>query len=272
MTPHALPSRTAPRWSTRQLAGAALLVAAGLFALVGPLVGGDPLRQDLSRVLEAPGGTFLLGTDHLGRNMLARLAHAARLSLGLAMLTVVSAAIPGTLLGIAAAWRGGWLERVLAGIADGVLALPALLLVALLTAVAPGTLWPYYLGLSLAFWVEYFRIVRATSRSLLASPHVEASRLLGFGAGYILKRHLLPELAPLLFTLMTFGAATAVLSLATMGFVGVGLRPPTPELGVMMVELLPYYQEAPWLLGAPVALLVAVVVALALLRKDDAAS
>lgn len=137
MTPHALPSRTAPRWSTRQLAGAALLVAAGLFALVGPLVGGDPLRQDLSRVLEAPGGTFLLGTDHLGRNMLARLAHAARLSLGLAMLTVVSAAIPGTLLGIAAAWRGGWLERVLAGIADGVLALPALLLVALLTAVAP---------------------------------------------------------------------------------------------------------------------------------------
>ena len=142
----------------------------------------------------------------------------------------------------------------------------------MLTAVAPGTLWPYYLGLSLAFWVEYFRIIRATSRSLLASPHVEASRLLGFGAGYILKRHLLPELAPLLFTLMTFGAATAVLSLATMGFVGVGLRPPTPELGVMMVELLPYYQEAPWLLGAPVALLVAVVVALALLRKDDAAS
>ena len=152
MTPHVLPSRTAPRWSTRQLAGAALLVAAGLFALVGPLVGGDPLRQDLSRVLEAPGGTFLLGTDHLGRNMVARLAHAARLSLGLAMLTVVSAAIPGTLLGIAAAWRGGWLERVLAGIADGVLALPALLLVALLTAVAPGTLWPYYLGLSLAFF------------------------------------------------------------------------------------------------------------------------
>lgn len=260
------------RLSTRQLAGATLLVGAALFALVGPLLAGDPLRQDLSRALEAPSGSFLLGTDHLGRSMLARLAHAARLSLGLAALTVVSAAVPGTLLGIAAAWRGGWLERVLAGVADGVLALPALLLVALLTAAAPGALWPYYLGLSLAFWVEYFRVTRATSRSLLASPHVEASRLLGFGSAYILKRHLLPELAPLLFTLMTFGAATAVLSLATMGFVGVGLRPPTPELGVMMIELLPYYQEAPWLLGAPVLLLVSVVVALALLRKDDAAS
>lgn len=272
MTTIADSSRQERRLSTGRRAGAAVLIAAGLFALVGPIVTGDPLRQDLWRGLEAPGGSFLLGTDHLGRDMLARLAHAARLSLGLAALTVVSAAVPGTLLGIAAAWRGGWLERGLVGIADGVLALPALLLVALLSGAAPGSLWPYYLGLSLAFWVEYFRVVRAASRGLLASPHVEASRLLGFGPGYILRRHLLPELAPLLFTLMTLGAATAVLSLATMGFVGVGLRPPTPELGVMMIELLPYYQEAPWLLAAPVTLLVAVVVALALLRKDDAAS
>jgi peptide/nickel transport system permease protein len=258
--------------ASRQMAGAAVLAGVLAFALLAPLLTGDPLSQDLTRVLEAPNVAAPLGTDHLGRNMLARVAHAARLSLALAALTVVSAALPGTLLGIAAAWRGGWLERVLVGVADGVLALPALLLVALLTAAAPGSLWPYYLGLSLAFWVEYFRVVRATSRSLLASPHVEASRLLGFGPAYILKRHLLPELTPMLLTLMTFGAATAVLSLATMGFVGVGLKPPTPELGVMMIEVLPYYQEAPWLLGAPVLLLVTVVMALALLRKDEATS
>lgn len=264
------PPTHAGRLPARQIVGGALLGGTCLFAMMGPLLTSDPVAQDLTRVLQPPGAVDLLGTDHLGRSVVARVAHGARLSLGLAALTVTSAAVPGTALGIAAAWRGGWLERLLVGVSDGVLALPPLLLVALLTAVAPGVLWPYYLGLSLAFWVEYFRVVRASSRTLLASPQVEASRLLGFGPGYILRRHLLPELSPLLVTLMTFGAAAAVLSLATMGFVGVGLRPPTPELGVMMIEVLPFYQEAPWLLAAPVVLLVTFVVALALVRGDDA--
>ncbi|MFX7052310.1 ABC transporter permease subunit, partial [Acinetobacter baumannii] len=92
-----------------------------------------------------------------------------------------------------------------------------------------------YVGISLALWVEYFRVVRAASRILLASPQVEASRLLGFGPGYIVRRHLLPALLPRLFTLMRFGLAGAVLAMSALGFVGVGLQPPTPELGVMMI-------------------------------------
>ncbi|MGO4610969.1 ABC transporter permease, partial [Variovorax sp. 2RAF20] len=88
-------------------------------------------------------------TDHLGRSMLARLASAARLSLGLALLSVASAAVPGTLLGLLAAWRGGWTERLTGAVADAVLALPGLLLVLLLSAFAPGDYWPLYVGLSL---------------------------------------------------------------------------------------------------------------------------
>jgi peptide/nickel transport system permease protein len=84
---------------------------------------------------------------------------------------------------------------------------------------------------------------------------VEASRLLGFGPLYIVRRHLVPVLLPRLATLMRFGVGGAVLAMAALGFIGVGLQPPTPELGVMMIELLPYYSEAPWLVGAPVALL-----------------
>ncbi len=164
------------------------------------------------------------------------------------------------------------MDGALVALADGVLALPVLLLVALLTAVAPGRQWPFYIGLSLAFWVEYFRVVRATARTLLAGPQVEASRMLGFGPLYIVRCHLLPALLPLLSTLMTFGAATAVLSLATMGFVGVGLRPPTPELGVMLIEVLPYYQEAPWLLAGPVVVLGGFVVGVALLRREAASA
>lgn len=153
--------------------------------------------------------------------MLARLADAAQLSLGLAALSVLSAAIPGTVLGILAAWYGGALEKVLLFISDSVLALPGLLLALLLATLAPGEFWPLYLGLSLAFWVEYFRVVRASARTLLARS-VEASLLLGFGLGYIVRRHVWPELAPVVWTLASFGLAAAVLAMAALGFVGVG--------------------------------------------------
>lgn len=234
--------------------GMALLLAIGAFALLGPaLVGIDPASQTLSRFLEAPSLAHPLGLDHLGRSMLARLAYGAQLSLSMAVLSVLSAAVPGTVLGLLAAWRGGWLDRGLSALADAVLALPGLLLVLLLAAFAPGQFWPLYVGISLALWVEYFRVTRSAAALVLAGPQVEASRLLGFGPLYILRRHLAPALLPRLATLMRFGFGGAVLAMAALGFIGVGLQPPTPELGVMMIELLPYYSEAPWLVGAPVA-------------------
>lgn len=278
MTLQSLPSDFAivetPRGLGRgQRTGIVLLAAIGLFALLGPwLAGADPARQQLERFLEGPSLAHPLGFDQLGRDMLARLAHGARLSLSLAGLSVLSAAIPGTLLGLLAAWRGGWPDRALAAFADAVLALPGLLLVLLLTAFTPGGFWPLYVGISLALWVEYFRVVRAAGRILLASPHVEAARLLGFGPLHIVRRHLLPELLPRLFTLMRFGFAGAVLAMSALGFVGVGLQPPTPELGVMMIELLPYYGEAPWLIGAPVLLLFLTLLGLLLVAPEREAA
>jgi len=101
---------------------------------------------------------------------------------------------------------------------------------------------------------------------------VEAARLLGFGPLHIVRRHLLPELLPRLFTLMRFGFAGAVLAMSALGFVGVGLQPPTPELGVMMIELLPYYGEAPWLVGAPVLTLFLTLLGLLLLSPEKEAA
>jgi peptide/nickel transport system permease protein len=241
-----------------------------LFALLAPwLTSASPSKQNLMRVLETPSAAHWLGTDQFGRSMLARLGAATRLSLGLALLCVASAAIPGTLLGMVAAWRSGPIDRTLSATADSVLAVPGLILVLLLSSLAPGAYWPLYLGLSLVLWVEYFRVVRATSSVLLASPQVEASRLLGFGPLYIARRHLLPELAPMLGTLMAYGAATAILSLAALGFVGIGLRPPTAEWGIMMTELLPHYYEAPWLIAQPIVLLALTVLGLALVAGRD---
>uniref|UniRef100_UPI000D354422 ABC transporter permease n=1 Tax=unclassified Variovorax TaxID=663243 RepID=UPI000D354422 len=268
----ALTARGSRRTAMRRRTGLFILAVVAVFSLIGPaVIGIDPARQTLADTLTPPGAAHWLGTDVLGRSVLARLAHAAQLSLGLALLAAVTAAIPGVLLGVVASWRGGRIERGLVMLADAVLSVPGLLLVLLFAALAPGRHWALYIGLSLSLWVEYFRVARAASRPVLAGDAVQASRLLGFGPGYVLRRHLLPALAPVLGTLLAFSAAQAVLALAALGFIGVGLQPPTPELGLMMIEFLPHYEEAPWLIAAPVALLMLLVLGMMLLAGDGEA-
>jgi peptide/nickel transport system permease protein len=139
----------------------------------------------------------------------------------------------------------------------------------MLAAIAPGNFWTLYVGIALVLWVEYFRVVRAATQTLAASPQVQASRLLGFGRWYIIRRHLWPELAPQVMTLAAFGAATAILAVSSLGFVSIGLKPPTAELGLMMTELFPYYQEAPWALAQPVIVLFLLVLSFQLLAGSE---
>jgi peptide/nickel transport system permease protein len=255
----------------RRTVGLFLLACVAVFAFAGPaLIAADPLRQDLRSFLLPPGGAYWLGTDHLGRSMLARLAHAARLSLSMGALTVLAAAVPGMLLGLLAAWRGGWTDRVLSTLCDSVMALPGLLLVMILAAFAPGEMWPLFLGLALVLWVEVFRMVRTVARGRLTAPDVEAARLFGFGPVHVVRRHLLPALLPMLVTLGAFGLATVVVAVSTLSFVGIGLRPPTPELGSMMTELLPHHAEAPLQVLMPAALLCLTVLGLHLAAGRDA--
>ncbi|MFA9432322.1 ABC transporter permease [Egicoccus sp. AB-alg2] len=248
----------------------ALLGLLALFALLGPVVWGDPIGQDLSRFLQAPSLAEPLGHDHLGRSVTARLAAATRLSVVLALACVTTALVVGGLTGVLAAWRGGWVDGVLHGLSEAMVALPALLLVLVFAAMADGGLWTLYLGLALAQWVEYFRVVRARAGLVLAGPAVEAADLLRLGAGHVLARHLWPDLRPVLVTMATFGLGTSILALSTLGFVGVGVRPPTPELGLMITEAFPLYDEAPWLSAAPVAVLALLVLGLLGLRPTGA--
>ena len=251
--------------------GLALLLTVIGFAVLGPmLVTVNPARQVLSRALESPSADYWLGTDHLGRSVLARLAYAARLSLGLAALSVFSAALLGGSVGLAAAWLGGWFDRGMGAVADAVLAIPGLLLVLLLAAIAPGQAWALFLGLSLAAWVEWFRLTRASARALIASPAVQAAGLLGLGWRHTLWHHVLPELLPLLGTLAALGLGNAVLAVGALGFVGVGLGPPTAEWGLMMTEALPFHTEAPLALLAPAACLFILVLGAQLLAGRKA--
>jgi len=262
----------APRragWVTRWTA-AALLAALVAFALIGPLVLPDPAMQDLDRYLEAPSLAEPLGRDDYGRSVIARLAHATRLSLALGALCVATAIVLGTTAGIAAAWLGGVVDGVLRAVSEAFVALPALLVVLLVSAMSSdGSLWTLYLGLALAQWVEYFRVVRARSGLVLGSPAVEAAGLLRLGRLHVVRRHLWPDLRPLLTTLASLGMVTSILAMSTLGFVKVGLQPPRAELGLMVTESFPFYDVAPWMSVAPVAVLFLLTVCFLALRRSE---
>lgn len=232
----------------------------------------DPAFQDFMNMLSPPSAEHWLGTDQYGRDMLARLAAAIRLSFSMIVLCVSCALISGALCGLLAGAFGGMIERILNFIADIIVALPGLLFVLLFAAIAPGTFWALYLGIALVMWVEFFRVVRAMSQQLARSPEIESSKLMGFGFFYCLRRHYLPRLLPVVLTLSAFSAGNAVLALATLGFISVGLRPPTAELGLMMTELFPYYREAPWVFMQPIIVVFCLVLSFQLISGQKNAA
>ena len=159
---------------------------------------------------------------------------------------------------------------MLRAVSEAFVAVPALLVVLLVSALASGgSLWALYLGLALAQWVEYFRVVRARSGLVLGSPAVEAAGLLELGPVHVVRRHLWPDLRPLLGTLAALGMVTSILAMSTLGFVKVGLQPPRAELGLMITESFPFYDVAPWMSLAPIAVLFLLTVCFLALRDSE---
>ncbi len=220
--------------------------------VLGPLVvTADPLRQDLARALSPPGWPFPLGSDALGRDAAARLLHGTRLSLSIAASAVLTASLAGTLLGLLAAAVGGWVALAVRMAADTALALPNFLLVILIVALTtPG---PLGIGVALAatLWVEPCRVVLLTAEQASRSTPVEAARLIGLPRRTIVVRLILPTVLATLSGVVGLQFGQAILSIAALGFLGLGLRPPTPEWGAMILDALPYLQEAPLLFVAP---------------------
>jgi peptide/nickel transport system permease protein len=251
------PPKTASPWRP-----AAILLALAAWAVASIWLAQNPHNQDLAGILSAPGAAHWLGTDHLGRDVLARLAEAVRVSLGLAVASASLAVCVGAALGLLSAWWGGWVDRACNLLADAIAAIPGLLWVLLIGALAPGKKWALYSGLVLTAWVEFFRFIRPTARGLLMGDQVQATRMLGFNSIYVLRWHIWPPLSGSLLKLWSYAVANAVLALAALGFINVGVRPPSAELGQLMIEALPYYGDAPWLLAAPVLLLAATVLVL----------
>jgi peptide/nickel transport system permease protein len=218
-------------------AGLAIFAAALLLSLVGWLVLPDPLDQDLTASLAAPGTDgHLLGTDPLGRDVLAWIAASVPLSLTVAAATVLLSALTGVAVGIVAGYVGGMVDGLLMRFVDLSLAIPPLLLFLAASAiVGTGTL-KLILLVSAVSWVPYARLVRTQVQLERRRPSIAAARLAGLTRRRIVVRHVAPAVATSVLVLASLQAGYVFLWEASLSFVGLGIQPPETSLGFLMAQ------------------------------------
>jgi len=236
------------------LAGLGVIAAAVVVAAFAPaLAPSDPVKNRLLDRLTPPmwaqGGSprHPLGTDTLGRDVLSRLLHGARISLTVGLAAVLVAGVVGVGLGLVAGYRGGWADDLLMRLGDIQLAFPVLLLGVAVIAVLGASLINMILVLGASGWVTYARIARGETLSLKERDFVAAARALGAPARHVVVRHLLPNVLPSLMVVATFSVARTIIAEASLSFLGLGLPPPAPSWGAMLDEGRNYVTTGWWL-------------------------
>lgn len=211
----------------------------------------DPNQQILTMRLQAPSASYLLGADHLGRDLLARVLYGGRSSLLLSAWTVLLAGGAGVAIGVLAGRVGGLFDEVMMRLVDALIVVPHLVVALVVAALLKPSFGALLLALTITSWTTYARLARALTLDVLARPFVEAAVATGVSDARLLLRHVLPNISgPILATsFLRFGHT--LLTVAGLSYLGVGVQPPTPDWGAMLADAQPYMQRAPLLLLAP---------------------
>ena len=240
------------------LGGGTFVVLLVVMALAAPLIAPyDPIRQSLRARLAAPtlsaadGRAHLLGTDHLGRDVLSRTIYGARVSLLVGFAAVVVGGLVGTTLGLLAGFRGGWTDSVIMTLADAQLAFPFILLAIGIIAVLGPSFPTLIVVIGLSGWVTYARVLRSQVLVLRSREFIEAIHALGGSVARVIASHVLPNVLSSLVVIATLELARAIVLEATLSFLGLGVQPPTPSWGGMVHEGREYLDTAWWISTAP---------------------
>ncbi|MFE4589631.1 ABC transporter permease [Streptomyces laurentii] len=204
------------------LAGLALIA---LLALAAPLIVGSDVQSVTNApgtALEPPSGEFWLGTDQFGRSLLGLLVWGSRISLLVGLLAAVLSVAIGTLVGIVAGHYGGWLSTVVMRITDWFLVMPTLVLAIVLATVMSRSVWTVVLAIGVTTWPTTARLVRAQTIAVESRPYIERATALGGGDAHVMTRHVLPNVLPLVLAQTTLGISSAILTEATLAFLGLG--------------------------------------------------
>lgn len=246
------------------LVGLAIVVLLAIIAIFGPLVFGweQVTAQDLGARLAPPSTEHPLGSDQLGRDVLARIVYGARISLEVGLLVVAISATTGTLIGLVSGYYGGWIDQIISGIIFNVfLAFPGVLLAIAIVAFLGPSLTNLIAALCVIGWVSYARLIRGQVLKVRELDFVTASRALGAGDARIILRHVLPNSVQPLIVQASLGMAGAVLAEATLSFLGLGVPGATPSWGKMINESREVWFSAPHLFVVPGVMIVVTVLA-----------
>jgi peptide/nickel transport system permease protein len=243
--------------------GGVVLVAVVLMALLAPVIAPyDPLKQDLTNSLKAPSAAHWLGTDDLGRDIVARVMYGTRVSLIAGVASVAVAVALGSLLGLAAGFAGGWLDSAVMRMVDAVLAFPGLVLALALGAVMGAGLLGVVIALGVVYTPTFARLMRGQVLTIREREFVHAARVLGAPGWRIVRQHVLPNVATPIVIQASLSIAFAILAEASLSFLGLGVRPPEPSWGGMINQGRGYLQQAPWIVFGPGAALFVTVLGL----------
>jgi peptide/nickel transport system permease protein len=239
------------RWRLVVVGGG--IVAAILFAAIfAPLISPhSPYDLDVTQMLRGPSATHLLGTDELGRDVLSRVIHAARLSMSVAVLASLVGLFFGTIIGTLAAYFGGTVDLVLMRLMEILFSFPAILLAIVLMASLGTSIFNAMIAIGIVFIPGFARLARATAEAVLRQQYVEQARAIGMSHYRILTREILPNiLAPLLVE-AAVAFSYAVLLESALSFLGLGAQPPDPSWGNMLNTGRGFMAQAPWLSLVP---------------------
>ena len=216
------------------IAGLVILAIVILTAVLAPWISPSHYTVDLLNLRKPPNTQHWLGTDPSGRDVFARVVNGARISMSVGIFSVLLYVIIGTVLGLVSGFYGGWVDSLLMRISDAVMALPSLLLTLILVTITEPNLPNIILSISLSRWPSITRLVRAQVLSAREMEYVTAARSIGVPANVIMLRHLLPNVVAPVIVSASFGVASAILAEASLSFLGLGVRPPTPSWGEML--------------------------------------
>jgi peptide/nickel transport system permease protein len=232
------------------LAASSVLLLLVLLALIGPVAWRkDPLGINVGASLEAPSWSHPMGTDSIGRDVFARVLEGARISLAVGGLVVLVGALIGGFAGILAGVSGGWIDALLMRVMDAILAFPPLILAMAVSVGLGSGLDTAGLGIMLTTIPYYARLLRSEVLRIRALPFVEAAHALGARRSRIMLRHIVPHVVSTLLIQAAAVFGYAILTLAALGFVGLGARVPTPEWGAMITDGLQYFLTGQWWIG-----------------------
>jgi ABC-type dipeptide/oligopeptide/nickel transport system permease subunit len=245
------------------VAGAVIVALFVVVSVLAPVLAPwDPLHQDHTAAFQGPSWGHWLGTDSFGRDMLSRILYGARISFIVGFASVGIAMVVGVLMGLVAGHHGGLVDAVLMRIVDGLLAFTPLVLAIAFIAVLGLGLQNVVLALAATFAGMFARVTRGDVLNIKGEPFVEAARLMGVGATGVIFRHLLPNVLSPIIVQFGLNLAVAILLESGLSFLGLGVPPPDPDLGLMIAEGRGFIVMAPWISGFPGLALVVIIVGL----------